>query len=425
MRSYKPTLAERTKGWLQDAMMAGGAGAYPANHLASGLTSLAGLVPPIGAAFAGSEMGREGSSPQNSVLSALGALPAAKPVAEGAELAWNAVKPVVEDAWKAGRPPTGALVDFLQQHVTNPFKHIAENYPEYDNFLDHLSTKYGDWADIMSAKNDAFIKGSNPAADELTTLGKTSVQDVQASLSDEAIEKHLAKNPWASLADVAGLGPAHVPGFSEAALKQSGNDLKSTDFGKYITPIENWQEQLSSNTPRTNPLEFDTVEARERARSQGYNVDLPLFKGGRWNSYQDELLDPAKKKSWEPGLFFSDDPDIAHSYTYGGAPALPFVARAHNPMEVHWPTATGLDDYNSGHMNAILHAARDKGADMVVVRDMHDTGGAQDQYVVLDPKIVRQPGAEFAPDKMDLAKLAAGIGGVGVVAKAAQNEETK
>ena len=142
------------------------------------------------------------------------------------------------------------------------------------------------------------------------------------------------------------------------------------------------------------------------------------------SSYQDALLDP-KNKTWEKGLFFSDDPDVAHSYSLGGSRALPYVARAHNPMEVHWPTATGLDDYNSGHMNAILHAARDKGADMVVVRDMHDMGGAQDQYVVLDPKIVRQPGAEFDPSKMDLAKLAAGVGGAGVVGAAAQNEESK
>jgi len=76
----------------------------------------------------------------------------------GAELAWNAVKPVIEDAWKAGRPPTGALVDFLQQHVTNPFKHIAENYPEYDNFLDHLNDKYGDWSDIAQKNNEGVMR---------------------------------------------------------------------------------------------------------------------------------------------------------------------------------------------------------------------------------------------------------------------------
>src|SRR5579859_2946293 len=342
------------------------------------------------------------------LTSAAGLLPMGKAERAG-ELAWSAVKPVIEDAWKAGQPPTGALVDYLGRHVLNPFKHIAENYPEYDNFLDKLNDKYGDWTDIMHSKFAAIGKGVTPADVGLS------------SLSDEAIEKHLAKNPGASLAEVAGLkGQNEFPLYPP----KQGRDLRSSDFSKYITPIESWQDQLSTNTPRVSPLEFESVEARERARQQGYNVDLPLFKGGHWSSYQNELHDP-RNKSWEPGAFFSDDPEVAHKYTSPDSYALPFVARAHNPMEVHWPTATGLDDYNSGHMNAILHTAKQKGADLVVVRDVHEMGGVQDQYVVLDPKIVRQPGAEFDPSKMNLAKLAAGVGGLSAAGAAAQSGETK
>jgi hypothetical protein len=55
----------------------------------------------------------------------------------------------------------------------------------------------------------------------------------------------------------------------------------------------------------------------------------------------------------------------------------------------------------------LYEIARDRGHDIVEIRDMMDLGGTQTQYVALDPRNIRSVNAAFDPDQIDSANLLA------------------
>jgi hypothetical protein len=293
--------------------------------------------------------------------------------------------------------------------------------------------------------------------------GGTYVGKPQPGLSDEELNAQLAKNPGASIFDIAGTkapaGPATYKGY---ALHESGepgdyfvhdsdgNEVgQITKNGKWYSidmndgsksaaqsPLEALQKaQLlhqnvaaapakpemdlsehlgplnwESMTHNYAPASFEDIQARERARQLGFNIDNPLFKGGALKDYPENLYIP--NKSYERGLFFSDNPTVANSYARYGASPLEYVARAERPMTVDWPSATGQSDYQESHMHALIEAARAKGADLLHIGNISDVGGKQDQYVVLDPSIVRAPSAAFDPARLKEAAPLAGLAGL-------------
>jgi hypothetical protein len=360
------------------------------------------------------------------LTSAAGLLPMGKAERAG-EVAWSAVKPVIEDAWKAGRPPTGALVDYLSEHVLNPFKHIAENYPEYDNFLDHLGNKYGDWSDIAAAKN----KGSAPLA----------------SLSDEAIEKHLAKNPGASIADVAGVH-TEGPSSSYVAGAHPENDLALSSFNRDIPfGVPAKAQDLGFTTPALHgtstqwPWEGSLDELKLPDTQLGVHFGNPkqaaLFalrsSPGAFNAPRTypavlQMQNPLETKdmgSWNIGSMKSALQEIndgTHTdYVSGKSRAVSPDAKGQFPQ-------SELDDLHS--IKDVRDYIASKGYDSIkYINQVEDYG--HPSYILFQdsptkPGYVigaRSPFAKFDPSQLHLPSLAAG--GAGVIAYPFRGEEKR
>jgi hypothetical protein len=193
-----------------------------------------------------------------------------------------------------------------------------------------------------------------------------------------------------------------------------------------LQPID-WTEQKLPKafadpyeTERLAEHAVPMTEDLQRIQSLGFNTDIPLYKGGSMQSRTSTALPDPAKKGFERGSFFAADPDVAQVYGMGHTGR--YFARAPKAMEIDYKAASGgTRGYDDAHVTPIIDAARQKGADLVVIRGMRDIGahrteGLQDQYVVLNPSIVRRREAKFDPAKLDLNNLLAGLGGLGVIA---------
>jgi len=168
-----------------------------------------------------------------------------------------------------------------------------------------------------------------------------------------------------------------------------------------MKPID-WKEMQNRFVPQASPL---AGVRKEQAESLGYNPRMPMYKGGTWAHRQ--LSDPTEKSS-ERGIFFAEDPKIAEQYGGAGGPSQ-YVASPRNPAVIDLRGK----HYSRDSMHNILETARDKGHDLVVIKNIRDVGptdiAKQHQIVVLDPKIVRKPTAMFDPGSHHLHDLLATI----------------
>lgn len=172
----------------------------------------------------------------------------------------------------------------------------------------------------------------------------------------------------------------------------------------------------------------ETPNAISDPEHYGFNLDFPLFKGrtGAAASTDFEGLPMPTSKSNERGLFFSNKKDIAKDYGYSfdkGTSYEEFVLRNPRTVEVNWPDVTGHHGYASDDMHRVIEAAHRKGADLLVVKNISDIGGKQDQFVLLNPTLARYSKAEFDPAKLDWNKLMASFAGLGIVAGAASQSD--
>lgn len=179
-------------------------------------------------------------------------------------------------------------------------------------------------------------------------------------------------------------------------------------YMKHLEPVE-WTSLKSPKFPELATNDYSADPIAKKAKDAGFNIDFPLFKGGKDVT---SVPDPANKAG-ERGIFYSDNPNIAQEY---GEHTGTYIARAPKAFEVDWPKATGTPFYTGSEMTPLIEAARAKKADMLIVKNIKDMGGHQNQYVVLNPAVVRRPDAQFNPDHLHLNHLLAGIGGFGVVA---------
>lgn len=205
---------------------------------------------------------------------------------------------------------------------------------------------------------------------------------------------------------------AKVDSFDKALEDRVTAGLKNK-YAMHMEPVD-WQK-LKSPLMGT---EYETEESAvaKRARNLGFNVDFPLFKGGSKDPKKIEHVPDPTNKGYERGVFYSDKYEIADSYASDTGHVGTYVARAPKALMVDYTKATGRNNYDPSHMTPLIEAAREKQADMLIVKNMHDVGGKQDQYVILNPSVVRRPDAAFDPEKLHLNHLLAGIGGMGVVA---------
>ena len=159
MRSYEPSLSEKIKSGLQRLLMAGGAQPYPANHIASGITSLAQFIPPIGMMTAASDMQRSaqrGDIP-GALTAAIGAVPGVGPegkmLGKVAQEAAPAVKEAAQEIprmsfaeFKVGAPEFKAQpltkdnpqVQYIEKNIADIHAQLGHSYPALQKKLEPI-----------------------------------------------------------------------------------------------------------------------------------------------------------------------------------------------------------------------------------------------------------------------------------------------
>ncbi len=193
----------------------------------------------------------------------------------------------------------------------------------------------------------------------------------------------------------------------------------SEEWDKFLHVIPDFRkfkpdwEDLGKRVPTPN--------AENDPDKLGFHTLLRLFKGGS-KSNPKELMNPPKGYHGEISNSLSDSSLIAKSYEKEGG-ISEYIAAPKKAMEVDWPKINGGSaEYSNHAMVKLLKAAKHRGADMVVVRNISDSGshklvtdanpwGLQTQYHVLDTSILRNPDAEFATRNLGKAWPMAGVAG--------------
>ena len=192
-------------------------------------------------------------------------------------------------------------------------------------------------------------------------------------------------------------------------------------YKNIFTPVD-WQSVRSplipegTNIRSSNSFPYNkltgyadlTDEKLAEIARQGYNPNLPLFKGlsGEKEQYayeRGQFTDPMRKPgdSSERAIFFGDTPEVGEGY----GNLRSFFARPQNPFEADWRQAVGAHGYSSSHMPHIIDSAWDKGADALILRNIDDIGGRQTQYLFRNPGDFRYTHADFDPTKAHSPQL--------------------
>lgn len=319
--------------------------------------------------------------------------------------------------WAGWNSPEEAAKDIgymLQIGASKAFKDVQQHMPNefWNKVYPLLVDQYG-----------GSVVHTAQAISKLMAPPQQFVKSVPSlvDLSEEGISKALAQDPGASIFDIA---KSKIKGWNEKTQDiLNAADYKATKaaqmaaYEKSLTPID-WQTVEPHSSVKDNVLppkvsDFPNISDTLELEKQGYNTNFFLYKGGRSN--RETLPDPAKK-NYERGLFYADSPSVAERYAK--ADVAKYVARAPKAFSADWKKATGTSYYDEAHMTPLIEAARNKGADLLMLKHLSDMGGMQNQYVVINPSIVRSPKAKFDPAKLDLNNLLAGLAGFGVAAPA-------
>ena len=269
---------------------------------------------------------------------ALGALPGLIPgLAEekaGAkaaeELAPSVLKGVYENAWKSGKMPFSTLANYIQSKApgTHAGEIIGDVAYEGGAWVKELTQKYGHWADIpYTSKNTSKDFGDIHDALGIQETEPTKVPVATPSLDDDAIAKALAKNPGASISDIAGV---HLEGPSSSVTDSAGTPVPPA-LGKSTFP----RDVPFSVPPQAQQLGFTT----------------PALHGTRasvWEGPPDQLKLPEN----QIGVHFGNPKQAAHFSTRGGgqpssyeAPrTYPAVLQMNNPLETKDLGSWGKDN---------------------------------------------------------------------------------
>lgn len=157
--------------------------------------------------------------------------------------------------------------------------------------------------------------------------------------------------------------------------------------------------------------------------AQGYNPKMPLLKGMKVPMVGPGWANPASKPL-ERAVFLADQMGVASHYhipNKGGAMHT-VLARPEKVLQAEWKDLSGGSSaYAQSTIRPAIEHARERGADMLVLRNMHDMGGMQNQYLSFKPQQLRKLQAKFDLSKKGLNDLLASLAGGGVVAPSAFN----
>lgn len=315
-----------------------------------------------------------------------------------------------------------------------------ESYtPDIDKFLKAIKGK--DWVTANQEMDAALASGSHAVAKQMKQIVD---HELKESVVSDIVGKPSAPQPLKPEYDWLSQVKSYVehgtaPNQIEALKKQAAgweDYLKNPNIGplageaglKKLQGINQQIEALEKKAPpginfepldwraaiSEHPTEF-TRNIPQHAVEQGFNPNFPLYKGraSEKRAVEASLPNPAESP-YERALFFAEDPNVAKAY----GSVTEYVARAKNPAQVDWRSVAGYPDYESGPMRRLIDEAREKGIDLLKIRDMYDIGSGgnyQNQMLVLDPKIVRRPHAAFDPKRIEESNLLSGLAAMGIL----------
>ena len=253
MRTYTPSLQEHVKNLLQDAMMAGGAAPYPAGHIAGGISSLSGLVPPIGAVYAADEA-RHANSLPSAAAAALGVIPAGGKVAKAAEEAGAALSK------RAAAITANNLRDMAPEEAMNIASSNAHIIPKTEGGFVGAPSWVQKPKDLATMRNNF----------------------------DAQVEEGLTGSNWYSRAqqgikDIAGSDPARQHLLSQELAQTSAQATPDTNLGFGLQMHNAYEAGTPLDISRTRQI----AQSYKAAREAG--TDIPL---GKKTSVYAGHLDP-------------------------------------------------------------------------------------------------------------------------------------
>lgn len=332
---------------------------------------------------------------------------------------------LMRSASSLARPGENALTGMVGKEMDSQLARIGQQNvvptvsgnPQIDKYKQALT--HMDWEDAAKAMPGASFNYTKPV------------------LSDADIDKALAKNPGASIFDVAG---THVGG---ASSPYSPNPLTNSMLAQ-----KGYGDVDAASIPRVGGVLSTPLAAKVLGRSENL-VHGTRVSTDRWMTPEgggEALALPED----ELGVHFGN-PRQAQVFTgsgldnYSSPRTYPVVVQANNPLRMQdlgsWhedriigelarlnrrtPGADGVDLRgqfpqselgNLDGMPAIRQYLNDKGYDSVVYRNSEEDRG-HDSFIKftpspVDPQFVsgvRSPWAKFDPNKLSWPELAAGV----------------
>lgn len=179
-----------------------------------------------------------------------------------------------------------------------------------------------------------------------------------------------------------------------------------------------YPDEVVGPQPPERVLEGDPLQ---RSVEQGY-LSKDLYSGvPTWGEEPPiAFRDPQTSgKGFEQAIFLTDKPSVADRYAKTYGTVMPLRARMKNPLDVEWRQHAATKSYNEDAMQGLIDKALQEGYDSLILRNIYDMGGMQDQYLVLNPNQLRSKFARFDPQNIDannlLASLTMMLGGAAAI----------
>lgn len=296
LRAYNPTPSERVGSWIQDLLMAGGAQAYPAGHVAHGVRDLLSMSPlGIGMSAADLLHAKSAGDPMGAAAAAIGMMPGLKPEVQAVRQGIRAYHGSPHDFEKFDISKIGSG-EGAQSYGHGLY--FAENEGVAKQYRDQLAKSdwqvNGKWLEELPDEQrkiaEQYIKTRDGAAVRGTSL--------EAAVFDKAPRGHTYE--------------VNINAKPEQFL--------------------DWDKQLSQQSP-------DIQEGLRHAMGINYYGKYDPAKGKRvWDEFQHADASRTVKQ----GFIASDDKLVAQRLDQAGIPGIRYLDQGsrYSPLNIH----TTLDD---------------------------------------------------------------------------------
>lgn len=237
-------------------------------------------------------------------------------------------------------------------------------------------------------------------------------------------EEHESGGYFGDAAIAEMIGKDELPGGQTKTFKSDPvTPARYNEIARRVKNWTSWTPPFQHELPKDLSFPY-SVLTPEQLKEKGYNIQVPLFKGGKgWKSSElgHEIIDPTSK--WEEKAWFAGHhPDVAKAYGSGYGYDT-FVHRPFKVIEVNWPDWTGgTYHYSTWPMDKLINHARNNNEDMLIIHNIVDlatgkySGEPHTQYAIMNTQGLRNINAKFDPTKFHLRHTHAGLMGGGLLA---------